>query len=98
MPSGQGLAEEAPGGILGNEDAGAGVLASLFESYAAACRTGAEVDAGSDAAFEVRHLSCRFQFPRNTPLLPCPCPLTARPSAQQVPLQANRLPPACLPA
>ena len=71
MASGPGLVEEAPegGGVLGNEEAGTGVLASLFESYAAACRTGAEVDAGGDAAFEVRHLErCRCQ----ETLLCCP--------------------------
>lgn len=33
---------------------GSRVLDSLFESYAAACRTGADVDASVDAAFEVR--------------------------------------------
>jgi hypothetical protein len=66
MPSGPGLVEALPGDVLGNEDVGTGVMASLFESYAAACRTGAEVDAGSDAgsdaAFQVRPLRrCRCQ-------------------------------------
>lgn len=35
------------------EGEAARVLESLFESYASACRSGAEVDDGADAAFEV---------------------------------------------
>ena len=45
---------ECEGEAQGDGEGNDGVLANLFESYAAACRTGAEVDDGSDSDYEVR--------------------------------------------
>ena len=91
MPSGQDLNEEVPGSTLGNAEAGSGVLASLFESYAAACRTGAEVDAGSDAAYEVR-----CQEPTSSLLLPSSSPLESLAMCQAKP-PAKQATATCLP-